>query len=80
MTYITDNQLDMTFDEYTYNVDMMLMADFGEPATLEQLRHIGTAWEQGLSPSEAYAAIADLYQDSDYDAEWDIFDDLAVAA
>jgi len=41
MNYNTDNQLDMTFDEYTYNVDMMLMADFGEPATLEQLRHIG---------------------------------------
>lgn len=48
MNYITDNTLDMTFDEYTYNVDMMLMADFGEPATLEQRRHIGTAWEQGL--------------------------------
>jgi len=80
MNYNTDNQLDMTFDEYTYNVDMMLMADFGEPATLEQLRHIGIAWEQGLSPSEAYAAIAELHNDSDYDAEWDIFDDLAVAA
>lgn len=80
MNYITDNTLDMTFDEYTYNVDMMLMADFGEPATLEQLRHIGTAYEQGLSPDDAYAAIADLYSNRDYEDEWDIFDDLAAAA
>lgn len=79
MNTITDNTLDMTYDEYTYNLDMMLLAEFGEPATFEQLRHIATAYEQGLSPEDACAAIVDMCHDSEYGAEWYMFDDLAMA-
>lgn len=79
MNYIIDNTLDMTYDEYTYNLDMMLLAEFGEPATFEQLHHIGTAYEQGLSPEDACAAIVGMCHDGEYDAEWSVFDDLAMA-
>mgnify|MGYP005849145973 CR=1 FL=1 len=80
MTYITDNTQDMTYDEYTYHVDMMLMAESGEPATFEQLSHISTAYEQGLAPDDAFAAIADMHHDGENDAEWAIFDDLLAVA
>ena len=33
MTYTPENTLDMSWDEYTYEVDMMLIAEFGEPAS-----------------------------------------------
>lgn len=74
MNYITDNTLDMTYDEYTYHVDMMLMAEFGEPATLEQLRDIAAAYEQGISPDDAFSSLASMVHDAGDDAEWAIFE------
>ena len=79
MTYITDNTLDMTYDEYTYNVDMMLMAEFGEPSTLDQLRQINTAYEQGLSPDAAFSAIAHMVAEHDDDF-FDRYADVLAAA
>lgn len=76
MNYITDNAHNLSYDEYTYHVDMMLLADFGEPATFEQLRSIATAYEQGLDPQQAYSSIADMCHEDAYDDEWAIFDDL----
>lgn len=80
MNYITDNTLDMTYDEYTYHVDMMLMAESGEPATLEQLRSIASAYEQGLDPQQAYSNIASMCHEGAYEDEWAIFDDLELRA
>ncbi len=79
MTYITDNTLDMTYDEYTYNVDMMLMAEFGEPSTLDQLRQINTAYEQGLSPDAAFSGIANMVAERD-DEFFDRYADILAAA
>ena len=80
MTYITDNTLNMTYDEYTYQVDMMLMSESGEPSTFEQLNHISTAYEQCLSTDEAYASIADFSCNGDYDDWLGRYDDILAAA
>ena len=72
MTYTYENTLDMTYDEYTYKVDMMLVAEFGEPATHEQLCDITTAYNRGIPPHEIFAGIADSHYGE--------YDDFEIAA
>lgn len=67
MTCTNDNFLDMSWDEYTYEVDMMLIAEFGEPATHEQLCDITTAYNRGIAPNEVFAAMAEALYGSEYD-------------
>jgi hypothetical protein len=56
----------MSWDEYTYEVDMMLTAEFGEPATHEQLYDITAAYERGVPPNAAFAGIADSLYEGEY--------------
>ena len=72
MTYTHENILDMTYDEYTYEVDMMLVAEFGEPATHEQLFDIASAWDKCIPPHEVFAGVAD--------SRYGDYDDFEVAA
>lgn len=70
MAYTTENIIDMSWDEYTYEVDMMLIAEFGEPATHAQLCDITTAYNNGVAPDAVFAAIADTLSDGDDDHAW----------
>lgn len=67
MTYTNENFLDMSWDEYTYEVDMMLIAEFGEPATHEQLCDITTAFNNGIAPGDAFSAMAESLHGFEYD-------------
>lgn len=79
MTYTTDDVFDMSWDEYTYEIDMMLLADFGEPATFEQLSDATKLFEQGVPPHTAYAAIADHYYGGESSDGFDAYGNLAAA-
>ena len=59
MNYATDNLSDMTYDEYMYEVDMLLIGETGEPATGEQLFDIAAGWNNGLTPWQSFTAIND---------------------
>jgi len=80
MTYTNENFLDMSWDEYTYEVDMMLIAEFGEPATHEQLCDITTAYNRGVAPDEVFSAMAEAHYGSEYDDGFDGFSPLVSAA
>ena len=67
MTYTNEKHLDMSWDEYTYEVDMMLIAEFGEPATHEQLCDITTAYNRGVAPDEVFSAMAETLYGIEYD-------------
>ena len=67
MTYTCENTLDMSWDEYTYEVDMMLIAEFGEPATHEQLCDLTTAYNNGVAPGDVFSAMAENLYGSEYD-------------
>lgn len=66
MTYSNENYLEMSWDEYTYEVDMMLIAEFGEPATHKQLWDITAAFERGVPPNAVIAGIADSLHEEEY--------------
>lgn len=80
MTYTDENILDMSWDEYTYEVDMMLIAEFGEPATHEQLCDITAAYHNGVAPGEVFSAIADNLYGDDHHDDLDDYADLIGAA
>ncbi|NRD88324.1 hypothetical protein C8024_00890 [Sphingopyxis sp. BSNA05] len=67
MTYTRENTLDMSWDEYTYEVDMMLIAEFGEPATHEQLCDLTAAYNNGVAPGDVFSAMAEAQYGSEYD-------------
>ena len=67
MTYTRETTLDMSWDEYTYEVDMMLIAEFGEPATHEQLCDITTAYNNAVAPRDVFSAMAEAQYGSEYD-------------
>ena len=67
MTYTRENTLDMSWDEYTYEVDMMLIAEFGEPATHEQLCDLTTAYNNGIAPGDVFSAMAENLYGNGYD-------------
>jgi len=67
MTYTNERHLDMSWDEYTYEVDMMLIAEFGEPATHEQLCEITTAYNRGVAPDDVFSAMAEAQYGNEYD-------------
>lgn len=67
MTYANENTLDMSWDEYTYEVDMMLIAEFGEPATHEQLCDLTTAYNNGVAPGDVFSAMAESSYGIEYE-------------
>jgi len=75
MTYTRETALDMSWDEYTYEVDMMLIAEFGEPATHEQLCDITTAYNNGVAPGDVFSAMAEAQYGNEYDDGFDVWDD-----
>jgi len=80
MIYTNERHHDMSWDEYTYEVDMMLIAEFGEPATHEQLCDITTAYNRGVAPDDVFSAMAEAQYGNEYDDGFDGFSPMVSAA
>ena len=80
MTYTNEKHLDMSWDEYTYEVDMMLIAEFGEPATHAQLCDITTAYNNGVAPGDVFSAVAEAQYGNEYDDRFEGFSTWISAA
>lgn len=52
-----ENNEHTMFDEFTYEVDCLLIGETGEPANEEQLRAIAYAYERGFSPQDCFEAL-----------------------
>jgi hypothetical protein len=52
-----ENNDNMMFDEFTYEVDCLLIGETGEPASEEQMRYITSAYEKGISPQDCVDAL-----------------------
>ncbi len=55
-TMAYDNSEPLMFDEFTYEVDCLLIGETGEPANEEQMRCITRAYENGVSPQDCVDA------------------------
>ena len=54
----------MTYDEYTYEVDCLLIGETGEPASQEQLCAIASGYKNGLTPWDCLSVIVDCVTNS----------------
>ncbi|MCC6914150.1 MAG: hypothetical protein IT566_10650 [Rhodospirillaceae bacterium] len=51
MPYDTEHT---TYDEFTYELDCLMIGETGEPATEEHLRAAVVAYERGYSPRDCF--------------------------
>lgn len=54
----------MTYDEYTYEVDCLLIGETGEPASQEQLHAIACGYSNGLSTWDCFSTITEPMEEA----------------